>query len=109
VQDLRVTEAVTATGVLTVTLHWSPPAGVITTTLRYHDQALTEANWESASTLVEALPGEQEAYTGVLPFDGETRYFALKSGNAAELWSELSNNTFWPQRRCYLPLLRRDL
>ena len=107
VRDLRVAEAITTTGSLTVTLRWTPAAGAITSTLRYHDQSITEANWESASSLVEMLAGELNVYTGTVPFDGSTLYFALKSGNADGLWSELSNNAFWPVFPCYLPFVQR--
>ncbi len=34
-------------------------------------------------------------------------YFALKSQNAAGLWSALSNNAYWPQHQVYLPLVMR--
>ena len=109
VRDLRVTEAITAAGALTVTLRWTPPAAAITSTLRTHDRPISESEWESATPLAETLGGEPGVYTGTVPFDGSTVYFALKSGNSAVAWSAVSNSAFWPQIRCWLPLVRREL
>lgn len=108
VTDLRVTQAVTSTDVLTATLRWTAPADAITTTLRYSRAIITAANWPVASPLTDTLPGDAEVFTAVVPFDGDTIYFALKSHNTEGGWSDLSNNTFWPQLRIFLPFMVKD-
>lgn len=107
VTDLRVTQAITSTDTLTVTLGWSTPADAVTATLRYSGTLITEVNWASAWLLVETLPGSTEAYTATLPYGGGTVYFALKWQNAEGDWSNLSNNAFWPSWDIYLPLVER--
>ena len=104
VTDLRVTQVVTNTGELTVTLHWTAPSGAVTTTLRYLDAFITEANWDSAPSLTDTLPGSIEVYTAVVPYSGGTIYFALKTQGIGGK-SNLSNNAFWPHCDVYLPLL----
>jgi hypothetical protein len=105
VTDLRVTEAITSTGTLTATLHWTAPADAVTTTLRYSGTLITEAHWTSAPLLTDTLPGNAETYTATVPHDGSTAYFALKSQNAEGDWSNLSNNAFWPHFDIYLPMI----
>ena len=105
VTDLRVTEAITSTGTLTATLRWTAPADAVTTTLRYSDTLITEANWSSALLLTDTLPGNAETYTATVPHDSSTVYFALKYQNAEGDWSDLSNNAFWPHLDVYLPMI----
>ena len=107
VTDLRVSHALTGAGWLTATLRWSPPARAVTSTLRYAGVPIDEAGWAGTALLTDAWPGGAGAYTATVPYAGGTRYFALKSQNAAGSWSAVSNNAFWPRRDVYLPLLLR--
>jgi hypothetical protein len=108
VTDLRVVNAVTAGGTLTVTLGWSPPEDAFTTTLRYSDAFITEASWDSATLLSDTLPSSAETFTAAVPYGGDTVYFALKSQNSEGSWSTLSNNAFWPYFDLCLPLILRE-
>jgi hypothetical protein len=104
VTDLRVTQAVTSTGELTATLHWTAPSDAVTATLRYLDTFITKANWDGALSLDDALPGSTEVYTAVVPYSSGTIYFALKTQGVGGT-SNLSNNAFWPYLDVYVPLL----
>lgn len=108
VTNLRVTHAVAGAGTLNVTLRWSAPTGAATITLRYAGALITEANWDSASHLTDALAGSAETYVATIPYSGGTVYFALKSQGADGAWSPLSNNAFWPQWNAFLPIVIRD-
>ena len=108
VADLRVTNAIAASGTLTATLGWSPPSDAVTYTIRYSASLITEANWASASLLTSTLPGSANSYTAILPYGGGTVYFALKSQNAQGEFSILSNNAFWPRWDVYLPLVSKS-
>jgi hypothetical protein len=105
VTDLRVTEAITSTGTLTATLHWTAPADAVTTTLRYSDTFISEANWITALLLTDTLSGAADTFTATVPYSGGTVYFALKYQNAEGDWSDLSNNAFWPHFDIYLPTI----
>jgi hypothetical protein len=107
VADLRVTHAITASGTLTTTLRWTAPADAVTTTLRYSDTLITEANWAGALLLTDTLPGSAEIYTATVPYSDSTVYFALKSQNAEGDGSDLSNNAFWPHWDVFLPLVTK--
>lgn len=104
VVDLQVTEALTGTGSVTVTLGWNPPQGAESQTLRYSTVLITEANWESATLISSSLPGNANQYQALIPYSGGTLYFAHKSFNSAGGWSALSNNAFWPRFDIFLPL-----
>lgn len=108
VTDLRVTDAVTGTGVVTVTLGWTPSADAVTTTLRYSDAPITAANWDSATLLTDSLSGSANTHAATIPYIGGTLYLALKTQNARGAWSALSNNTLWPRRDVYLPLVMKQ-
>jgi hypothetical protein len=105
--DLQVTQAVTSTVMLTATLRWTAPGGTDTAALRYAAARITEPTWSAAGLLSDTLPGGTEVYMAVVPFDGQTVYFAQKSYSAEGGWSALSNNAFWPVERVYLPLATR--
>jgi hypothetical protein len=105
VANLRVTQAGGA-GPVTATLRWAAPPNAITTTLRYSNVLITNANWNSAPLLTNTLPGSANIYTATVPYSGGTLYFALKSQNAAGE-SALSINAFWPHWDVYLPSARR--
>jgi hypothetical protein len=105
VTNLRVTQAITGTGTLTVTLGWTSPDGAESLTLRYAASPITESNWASATDLA-TLPGSAATHTASVPYGGGQIYFALKSQGAGGE-SGLSNNAFWPVWWVYLPLLRR--
>ncbi|MBF8285489.1 MAG: Beta helix protein, partial [Anaerolineales bacterium] len=105
--NLRVTNAITASGTLTATLGWAPPADAVTYTLRYSSALITEANWASATLLTSTLPGSANTFTAAVPYSSGTLYFALKSQNAEGAYSILSNNAFWPHWDVHLPLIRK--
>ncbi|MCB9446004.1 MAG: hypothetical protein H6669_17390 [Ardenticatenaceae bacterium] len=104
VTDLHITQTITTTDTLTATLTWTPPANAITTTIRYANSPITEANWNSAPLLTDSLAGDVDEYTAVIPYTGSTLYFALKTGNDGGI-SALSNNIFWPQNTVFLPIV----
>jgi hypothetical protein len=106
VKDLRVVNAVIETGTLTAPLHWRALPYVVTTTVRYSDAFITEANWASATVITDSLPGSATILTVVVPYSG-TAYFAVKSQYANGVWSALSNNAFWPHWDVYLPVVLR--
>jgi hypothetical protein len=108
VTDLRVTGAITATNVVTVTLSWTPPLNAITTTLRYSITLVTESSWTSAALLTSTLPGSASIYTASVPYSGGALYFALKTQNAEGDWSALSNNAFWPHFVVFMPLMLKN-
>ncbi len=105
VTDLRVTEAVTGTNMLTATLRWTTPTEAVTTTLRYTDTLITEVNWAGASLLTDTLSGSADTFTAKVPYNNNTVYFALKWQNAGGDWSALSYNAFWPHFDVWLPLI----
>jgi hypothetical protein len=105
VTDLRVTQALTSSGVLTATLGWTAPTDAVTTTIRYFGSSISEADWDAASVMTDTLPGTVQTFTGVLPYAGGRLYFALKTQNSEGDWSVVSNNALWPARRFYLPLV----
>ncbi len=107
VTDLRVTNAITATGTLTATLAWTPPGNAVTTTLRYSDTLITEANWASALLLTDTLTGTAIYTATIAPYNGGTIYFVLKTQDGTGAYSILSNNAFWPHWEVYLPVVRR--
>ena len=105
VTDLRVTNAITATGTLTAPLAWTPPGNAVTTTLRHSGSLITEANWGNALTVTDTLTGTA-IYTATLaPYNGGTIYFALKTQDGPGAYSVLSNNAFWPRWDIYLPVV----
>ncbi len=105
VADLRVTNAITATGLLTATLAWTPPGNAVTTTVRYSNTLITEANWAGTLLLTDTLTGTANLYTTTLPYNSRTVYSALKTQNAQGEYSALSNNAFWPHWDLYLPVV----
>ena len=105
--DLRLSAASAAGGMLSVTLRWTPPTSAASTTVRYASSPITPANWDSASLLGNSLPGSQDTLSADVPYSGGTLYFALRTQNAQDEWSDLSNNTFWPNFDVHLPLTRR--
>ncbi len=104
VRDLRVTQAVLAGSDLTITLHWTPPAGALTSTVRYAAQPITAANWGAALDFVAG--SVLDTATNTIAYDSGTRYFAVKTHNEGG-WSALSNLAFWPHYDVYLPLVLR--
>lgn len=106
VTDLRVTNAITAPNVLTATLRWTPPSNAVTTTLRYSNGLITEANWASAA-LFGSLSGAPSVHTGQAPYTTGVVRFALKSQSIQGTWSPLSNNAFFPYRDVSLPIIVR--
>jgi hypothetical protein len=104
VTNLRVSQATLAGSDLTVTLRWTPPAGVVTTTVRYAAQPITAANWATAPDF--ATGGVLDTATNTVPYSSGTRYFAVRTHNEGG-WSALSNLAFWPGYDIYLPLVLR--
>jgi hypothetical protein len=107
VTDLRVTEAITTTGSISITLRWSPPTGAISQTIRYSSEPITESNWESATLLTDELCGCAEEHQALIPYVGGTLYFAQKGFNEEGGWSAISNNAFWPSFEIFLPIMKR--
>jgi hypothetical protein len=107
VTDLCVAHAVTGTGTLTVTLHWTPPAQALTTTLCYSDTFISEAAWTAGVTLTDTLPGDTGIYTAAIPYGGATVFFALKTEGGGGM-SGISNNGFWPVYDLRFPVMLRD-
>jgi parallel beta-helix repeat protein len=108
VTDLRVTNASASTGTLTAILRWTPPANAVTSTLRYSQTAIAEANWAGAALLTGTLSAATTLYTGTIPYTTGALYFALKSQNVDGVWSAVSNNAFWPQLDVYLPVVMKQ-
>jgi len=107
VSDLRVTNAVSGTGALTATLRWTAPFNPVTTTVRYSDAPIVDANWTSATVITNNLPVSATALTTVVPYSDGMVYFALKGQSTTGAWSALSNNAFWPTWNIYLPIVLR--
>ncbi|MBE0699765.1 MAG: DUF4091 domain-containing protein, partial [Anaerolineaceae bacterium] len=107
VSNLRVTQASTGGGMLTVTLGWTPPDSANEQEIRYSSARINETNWAGAPILAGSLPGDQNNYSGSLPYAGATVFFAMKVQNAQAEWSDVSINAFWPAFDTHLPLLRK--
>ncbi len=109
VADLRVVSVVSDSSSLTLTLRWTAPADAATYSLRRSDTRLTEASWGGATIVpvpfTPSPPGSTEELTTRVSNNGDTLYLALKSQNSQGVWSELSNNAFWPSKSVYLPLI----
>ncbi|MFN2236436.1 MAG: hypothetical protein ACK2U1_19585 [Anaerolineales bacterium] len=105
VTDLRVTQALTSTQVITITLGWSPPTGALSQTIRYAHVPITAANWDHATLLTNDLTGNASSYTFAIPYSQGTHYFAQKSYNIEGGWSALSNNAYWPSFEIYLSII----
>ncbi len=108
VAGFRVSHAITDSTTLTATLTWTPPADVVTTTLRYSSTLITEDNWASATLLTDTLTSGTSIFTAVVPYAGDHVYFAHRWQNTAGAWSDLSGNAFWPAHRVFLPLVLRS-
>ncbi len=104
VVNLRVSQAVTDTGLLTATLRWTAPTDALTTTLRYSSNFITESNWDSATLLTDILAGNAEIYTATVSYAGGLAHFGIKTQGLGG-YSKLSNNAFWPHFDIYLPLV----
>jgi hypothetical protein len=110
VNDLRITSALTSGTTLpytaTLALAWTPPAGAVTTTLRYAGARITAQSWGDAASLA-SLPGDQGSYQADVAYAGGMLYVALTTQNAQGLTAMISNNAFWPQTLLYLPVIFR--
>jgi len=104
---LRVTQAVTGTGLLTATLAWNPPPGAVTTTLRSAPQRIDEDNWAQAAIVADSLPGSAQTHVAVVAYDGGPVYFASRS-YACGVESPVSHNALWPKWDLFLPLLVKE-
>jgi hypothetical protein len=105
VTDLRITQVLTGTGFITVTMLWSPPLGAELQTIRYAADRITPANWDHAIVLSDILSGSISSYIAVVPYTNSTLYFVQKSYSSDGGWSGLSNNEFWPHLKVSLPIL----
>jgi hypothetical protein len=103
---LQVTHAITSAGLLTATLAWDPPAGVVTYTLRTALHRIDEASWTQATVVTDSLPGSAGSFTAVVAHHNAPVYFALKSF-ACGVESPVSGNAFWPRWDVFLPVLLR--
>ena len=68
VTDLQVTQVLTGTGIVTITLGWSPPSSAISQTIRYAHDPITTSNWDEATLLTDALIGSASSYTAAIPY-----------------------------------------
>lgn len=107
ITDLQMTNVVTASDQLTLTLTWTPPTDAVTTTVRYATAPITAENWAAATLLATGPAGELTTATVALPHNGSTYFFAVRTQNENGLWSPLSNSEFWPRQESYLPLIYR--
>jgi hypothetical protein len=107
VTNLRVSDVITGTSNITLTLQWTPPTAAITTTVRYATTPLTAENWAAAAVLVTGA-APLTSHTATLPVNADGYFFAVRIQNAAGLWSPLSNLAFWPRAEHYLPVVRGD-
>ena len=105
VTDLTLTQGITTTDTMTLTLQWTPLPDAITTSLRYAEAPITDATWPSATSLTETLPGSTTQFIAIMPNNNRQKYIALRSQNAKGDWSPLSNLVFWPQQHVYLPII----
>jgi parallel beta-helix repeat protein len=112
VTDLRVVAAIVDTPTLTITLRWTAPVAAVTYTLRSSNTLLIAANWSHASIVTvfftASEPGSGEWLTTPVDYAGGTLYLALKFQNGEGIWSDLSNNAFWPHLDVYLPLIVKN-
>jgi hypothetical protein len=107
VTNLRVTQAVLVGDTVTITLTWTPPQDAVSIEIRMAEQLINNGNWDVATVLTDSLPGDSATYTTDVPYNDGTIYFALRTSNAEEEWSLLSNNAFWPSVDVFLPLVLR--
>jgi len=115
VRDLRVSDVVSGTSTLpitlTATLRWTAPSNALTYTVRYSDVLITEANWNDAGTVnvpfMASVPGSPEQLITPVSYTGGVVYFALKAQNIQGSFSPLSNNAWWPRHELFLPLVLR--
>lgn len=111
ITDLRITDAVTDSTLLTATLRWTAPINAVTYTLRYSSSVIGAGNWNNALDVAvpftAAIPGTPESVDVAMPYSGGITYLAIRSQNAAGVYSDLSNNAFWPYHNVYLPLTRK--
>jgi hypothetical protein len=105
--NLRITQASAVGGSLNLTLVWTSPPTAASLAISYASAPITSNNWDSASVLAAALPGSQTRFSGSIPYNGETLFFAAKCRNAQGEWSGLSNLVFWPSVDTFLPVVRR--
>lgn len=106
VSNLRMTQAITETASVTVTLRWTKPVNATGIAIRYSKNPINESNWGSATALT-SLPGTAETYTGKVPYTSGALYFALKFQRSDTTWSKLSNNAFYPTRNLFTPYVQR--
>jgi thermitase len=107
ISSLRVTRAITATGTLTVTLQWDAPAFSDSLELRYANVPVNATNWVTMDIVASGLPGDADAFIAPVPYASGTVYFALRSRGYTGMWSEPSNNAFWPDYKRYFPFVAR--
>jgi hypothetical protein len=106
VSDLRVTNAVAASGGLTLALAWTPPPGALTATLQYSGSMITASNWVGAPLLAGGLAGQANSVTGTVAYSGGSVYLALRTANSGGE-SALSNVAFWPAWVVWMAGVRR--
>jgi len=107
VNDLHITQAVTDTTTLTATLSWSTPCAADLVALRTAATPIDDVNWEAAVVLSDSVSGTTTTYTAVVPFSGDTVYFALKPDYTGGSPGTASYNAFWPSLTLILPLIFR--
>ena len=117
VTSLWVTQAITTTGSVTITLSWIVPGkpGSPNFTVRYElrrsTQLVTNDSWGQAvvvqSNIPPGQPGASQQITVNAPWNGSgTLYFAMRAFDSDAHASEVTNG-FWPVFLAFLPIVRR--
>lgn len=106
IAGLHVTEAITSTGALTVTLTWPSIMGANGIEIRYSSMLISDENWDSAIVITDTLVGTATTYTTTIPYNNDTIYFALRYLDSCGE-SVTSYNAFWPNWDIYLPTIFR--
>lgn len=119
VQGLRVVEGHSTNDQATITLQWTAPGRVghsstaVDYQMRYSDQLIAEKTWDSALPIHvpfdPSSPGTREQLVvNDLDLSGGTIYFALRTTDINDNWSDLSNSAFYPSLDVYVPFCSRD-
>ncbi len=107
VEDLQIKSAQRSAGQVWAYLSWTAAAGAKATMIRYAGVPITESNWSQSVLLTGNLSGELGSYTAIVPYRPGRTYFALKTQDAAGVWSPISNLVYWPAAEQFLPTAKQ--